>query len=346
MTDRIKPTDLPTAIDAVINKVDLDPAFMRTVMQAIMQGEVTQAQIGAFLVGLRMKGESVGEIAAAAGVMRELAIGVNLSDMAHSVDIVGTGGDASSSFNISTTSMFVAAAAGCTVAKHGNRAVSSKSGSADVLEAAGVKLDLNPQQVKQCIEDLGVGFMFAPSHHSAMKHAIGPRRELGVRTVFNLLGPLTNPAGTPNQLLGVYSEQWVLPLAKVLKKLGSRHVMVVHSDDGMDEISISAPTRVAELKAGEIHEYTLQPEEFGLTCAESSEIAVANVKGSLEMMRSVLANEPGPALDIVLMNAGAAIYVAGIVDDLHFGIQSARKVIASGEAQQKLNQLIELSNSF
>ncbi len=336
--------DLPAAIDAVINKQDLDPSFMRSVMRTIMKGEATQAQIGAFLVGLRMKGESVGEIAAAAEVMRELAAGVELSDLAHTVDIVGTGGDASSSFNISTTSMFVAAAAGCHVAKHGNRAVSSKSGSADVLEAAGIKLDLTPVQVKQCVEEIGVGFMFAPMHHSAMKHAIGPRKELGVRTVFNLLGPLTNPASAPNQLLGVYSEQWVLPLAEVLQKLGSDHVMVVHSEDGMDEISISAPTKVAELKAREIHEYVIEPEQFGLTRADSSKISVSNVEESLAMVKSVLANEPGAALDIVLLNAGAAIYVAGIVDDLRFGIERARQIIASGEAEQKLASLIEMTN--
>ena len=338
--------DLPEAINAVINKQDLDPVSMQSVMRRIMTGEATQAQIGAFLIGLRMKGESVGEIAAAAQVMRELATGVSLQGLAHTVDIVGTGGDASSSFNVSTTSMFVAAAAGCNVAKHGNRAVSSKSGSADVLEAAGVRIELTPPQVRQCVEELGVGFMFAPMHHAAMKHAIGPRRELGVRTVFNLLGPLTNPAGAPNLLLGVYSKEWLLPLAKVLKKLGSKHVMVVHSEDGMDEISISAPTSVAELKAGEIHEYQIRPEQFGLKRAKSCDIAVKDVDGSLKMMRSVLASKPGPALDIVLLNAGAAIYVAGIVDDLRFGVERARQIIASGEASRKLEQLIVLSNSF
>ena len=338
--------DLPAAINAVINNQDLDPHFMRSVMRKIMKGEATQAQIGAFLVGLRMKGESVGEIAAAAEVMRELAAGVELSGLPHTIDIVGTGGDASSSFNISTTCMFVAAAAGCRVAKHGNRAVSSKSGSADVLEAAGIRLDLTPEQVKQCVEEIGVGFMFAPMHHAAMKHAIGPRKELGVRTVFNLLGPLTNPASAPNQLLGVYSDEWVIPLAKVLQKLGSHHVMVVHSEDGMDEISICAPTKVAELKAGEILEYTIKPELFGLKRTNNSEISVTDVKTSLTMMKSVLTNQPGAALDIVLLNAGAAIYVAGVVDDLRFGIERARQIIASGEAEQKLTSLIEMTNNF
>ncbi|MFK8068026.1 MAG: anthranilate phosphoribosyltransferase [Gammaproteobacteria bacterium] len=338
--------DLPAAVDALINKQDIDPDSMRSIMRTIMQGEATQAQIGAFLVGLRMKGESVEEIAAAAEVMRELASGVELSDLPNTVDIVGTGGDSSNSFNISTTSMFVASAAGCHVAKHGNRAVSSKSGSADVLEAAGIRLDLTPEQVKECVEEIGVGFMFAPMHHSAMKHAIGPRKELGVRTVFNLLGPLTNPASAPNQVLGVFSDHWVLPLAEVLQKLGSNHVMVVHSEDGMDEISISAPTKVAELKNGKISEYTIEPEQFGLTREKSLAIAVTNVESSLAMMKSVLVNEQSSALDIVLLNAGSAIYVAGLADDLKSGIEKARETIASGDAEKKLNSLIKKTNQF
>lgn len=333
-------------IDALINRHDLDHATMQTVMRSIMTGEATDAQIGAILVALRMKGETVTEIAAAAKVMRELASGVTLSDLDHTVDIVGTGGDASSSFNISTTSMFVASAAGCHVAKHGNRAVSSKSGSADVLEAAGVKIDLSPDQVRHCVEQLGVGFMFAPMHHAAMKHAIGPRRELGARTVFNLLGPLTNPAGAPNQLLGVFSQHWVRPLAEVLQQLGSQHVMVVHAEDGMDEISIAAPTHVAELKNGKISEYTLTPEQFGLRPASSSAIAVNDVQGSLDMLRLVLSNQPSAALDIVLLNAGAAIYVAGLVDELAFGVERAREIVARGAAAEKLEQLIALSHSF
>ncbi len=333
-------------IDALINQHDLDHTTMQTVMRSIMTGEATDAQIGAILVALRMKGETVTEIAAAAKVMRELASGVTLSDLDHTVDIVGTGGDASSSFNISTTSMFVASAAGCHVAKHGNRAVSSKSGSADVLEAAGVKIDLSPDQVRHCVEQLGVGFMFAPMHHAAMKHAIGPRRELGARTVFNLLGPLTNPAGAPNQLLGVFSQHWVRPLAEVLQQLGSQHVMVVHAEDGMDEISITAPTHVAELKNGKISEYTIRPEEFDLRPASSSAIAVNDVQGSLELMKSVLNNRPSAALDIVLLNAGAAIYVAGLVDDLTSGVDRAREIVASGAAAAKLEQLIALTHSI
>ena len=238
---------MPQAIEQVINRHDLTSEEMTAVMRRIMTGGATQAQIGGFLIGLRMKGESIIEIAAAASVMRELAAGVDIGGLDHTVDIVGTGGDSSGTFNVSTASMFVAAAAGCHVAKHGNRSVSSKSGSADALEAAGIRLDLTPAQVAECVREVGVGFMFAPGHHSAMKHAIGPRREMGVRTIFNILGPLTNPAGVPNQLLGVFSEELIEPLAQVLQKLGSRHVMVVHSRDGLDEISIADKTEVAEL---------------------------------------------------------------------------------------------------
>jgi anthranilate phosphoribosyltransferase len=247
--------DMQAAIAAVIEHQDLDASDMQAVMRLIMTGQATAAQIGGFLVGLRMKGETVDEIAAAAGVMRELATRVDIAGP-HLVDTCGTGGDGASTFNISTASALVTAAAGGRVAKHGNRSVSSSSGSADVLEAAGVRLDLGPEQVTACIEQLGVGFLFAPRHHSAMKHAIGPRKEMGVRTLFNLLGPLTNPAGAPNQVLGVFSMDWVEPLAQVLKQLGSEHVLVVHAEDGLDEISIAAPTRVAELKEGEISTYS------------------------------------------------------------------------------------------
>lgn len=337
---------LSQAINALIERQDLDQPTMQAVMRAIMTGEATDAQIGAILVGLRMKGESVTEITAAASVMRELAAGVSLSDLAHSVDIVGTGGDASGSFNISTTSMFVAAAAGCHVAKHGNRAVSSKSGSADVLEAAGIKIDLSPEQVRECVEQLGVGFMFAPMHHAAMKHAIGPRRELGARTVFNLLGPLTNPAGTPNQVLGVFSAHWVRPLAEVLKNLGSEHVMVVYAEDGMDEISICAPTQVAELRDGEITEYVLTPEEFGFTRADSAAISVDDVSGSLTLLQAVLNNTPGAARDIVCLNAGAAIYVAGLASDLKAGVARAAEILEEGSAAEKLQSLITLTHAF
>lgn len=337
--------DMQAAIKTVLERKNLTADEMNDVMRLIMTGEATPAQIGGFLVGLRMKGETVDEIAAAAKVMRELATGVKVSGD-HVVDIVGTGGDGSNTFNISTACTFVVAAAGGTVAKHGNRSVSSKSGSADLLEAAGVKLDLNPEQVANCINKVGVGFMFAPMHHGAMKHAIGPRKEMAVRTIFNVLGPLTNPAGAPNQLLGVFSDELVEPLAQVLNKLGSHHVMVVHSEDGMDEISIGAATKVAELKDGQVTSYTITPEQFGIAKTDISALAVNSAAESLEVIKKVLDNEAGPAKDIVKFNAGAAIYVAGLADSLEAGISKAEEVIASGAAKAKLEELVEVSNSF
>ena len=336
--------DMQAAIKTVLAGQDLSADEMNTVMRIIMTGEATPAQIGGFLVGLRMKGETVDEIASAAKVMRELATGVKVSGD-HVVDIVGTGGDGSNTFNISTACTFVVAAAGGTVAKHGNRSVSSKSGSADLLEAAGVKLDLNADQVAKCINEVGVGFMFAPMHHSAMKHAIGPRKEMAVRTIFNVLGPLTNPAGAPNQLLGVFEDALVEPLAEVLNKLGSNHVMVVHSEDGMDEISIGAATKVSELKDGKVTSYTITPEEFGFTKTNISELAVSGAEESLAVIKNVLDNKAGPAKDIVKFNAGAAIYVAGLVDNLKAGIEKAEEVIASGAAKAKLDELVNLSNA-
>ncbi|MES9993480.1 MAG: anthranilate phosphoribosyltransferase, partial [Candidatus Thiodiazotropha sp.] len=316
------------------------------VMRNIMTGNATPAQIGGFLVGLRMKEETVSEIAAAASVMRELASGVSISDLDHTVDIVGTGGDASGTFNVSTACMFVAAAAGCHVAKHGNRSVSSKSGSADALEAAGIRLDLSPQQVEQCVREVGVGFMFAPGHHSAMKHAIGPRKEMGVRTIFNVLGPLTNPAGVPNQLLGVFDSELLEPLAEVLQRLGSRHVMVVHSRDGLDEISIGDVTDVAELKDGQVRRFTLQPEQFGLQRSSLDAIRVDDADASLSMIRGVLEDNPGPARDIVVFNAGAAIYTAGLAESLEQGVERADQAVASGEARNRLDRLVVLTQSF
>lgn len=336
--------DIQTAIKTVIGGQDLGKADMTTVMRQIMTGECTPAQIGGFLVGLRMKGESVDEISAAATVMRELSTRVDV-DAKHLVDTCGTGGDASGSFNISTASAIVAAAAGAQVAKHGNRSVSSKSGSADVLEAAGVNLDIDPQQVGACIEEVGVGFMFAQKHHSAMRHAIGPRKEMAVRTIFNILGPLTNPAGAPNQIIGVFDGDLIEPLARVLKQLGSRHVMVVHAEDGMDEISISAKTNVAELKDGEVSVYTVSPGDFGLETADASILSVGSVEQSLAMIQSVLANNPGPALDIVSMNAGAAIYVSGVADSLAEGIEKAKAAIADGKAAAVLANLVAKTNS-
>ena len=338
--------DMPAALRAVTERRDLKADDMRAVMQTIMTGQATPAQIGGFLVGLRMKGETVEEIAAAAEVMRSLATPVPVSDKTYLVDTCGTGGDASHTFNISTTCAFVAAAAGAKVAKHGNRSVSSKSGSADVLEAAGVNLDLSPEQVARCIEQVGVGFMFAPKHHGAMKHAIGPRREMGVRTIFNILGPMTSPAGAPNQVLGVFGMNLLEPLAQVLQRLGSRHVLVVHAEDGMDELSIGATTQVAELKGGMVRRYSIQPEQFGLKRADIKALAVTDPQTSLAMLRTVLDNVAGAALDIVLLNAGAAIYVAGVAPSLEEGINKARGAIAAGAARAKLEALVQLSKSL
>jgi anthranilate phosphoribosyltransferase len=336
---------MQAAIRAVVEGQDLSAADMASVMRLIMTGQATPAQIGGFLVALRMKGETVDEIAAAASVMRDLATKVDVSGP-HLVDTCGTGGDGASTFNVSTASALVAAAAGARVAKHGNRSVSSSCGSADVLEAAGVNLDLTADQVAQCVDRIGVGFLFAPKHHSAMKHAIGPRREMGVRTLFNLLGPLTNPAAAPNQVLGVFSDAWLVPLARVLKKLGSEHVLVVHAEDGLDEISIGAATRVAELKAGVISNYSVTPQQFGLPAGDVRALAVGDAQQSLKLIRQVLDDEPGPARDIVILNAGAAIYVAGIADSLEQGTEAAKQAIASGAARAKLQALIETSNAF
>jgi anthranilate phosphoribosyltransferase len=336
--------DMQSAIRAVSEHRDLDGESMRSVMRLIMTGQATPAQVGGFLVGLRMKGETVDEIAAAASVMRELATRVEVSGP-HLVDTCGTGGDGASTFNISTASALVAAAAGGRVAKHGNRSVSSRSGSADVLEAAGVRLDLTPAQVAACIERVGVGFLFAPRHHGAMKHAIGPRREMGIRTVFNLLGPLTNPAGAPSQVLGVYAGRWLEPMAQVLKRLGSAHVLVVHADDGLDEISIAAPTRVAELNRGTVSLYRVAPEDFALPRADLAALAVGDAAQSLAMIRRVLDDEPGPARDIVMLNAGAAIYAAGVAASLWEGVARAREVLSNGKARETLDALIRVSNA-
>jgi len=337
--------DMQSAIRAVTEGRDLSADEMTAVMRLIMTGEATAAQIGGFLIGLRMKGETVEEIAAAAGVMRELAVGVTVSGP-HLVDTCGTGGDASGTFNISTASAFAVAAAGGRVAKHGNRSVSGRSGSADVLEAAGVNLDLSPEQVARCVEEVGVGFMFAPRHHGAMKYAIGPRREMGVRTIFNVLGPLTNPAGALSQVLGVFSDTLVEPLALVLQRLGGNHVLVVHAEDGLDEISIGAATHVAELKDDEVRDYFITPEQFGLDRASLERIRIADAQESLAMVRSALANQPGPARDVVRLNAGAAIYAADLANSLEAGVEVAGDVIADGSAAEKLDALVKLSNSF
>jgi anthranilate phosphoribosyltransferase len=337
--------NIQEAIKAVIAKHDLTKSEMTEVMQIIMTGQATAAQIGGFLVGLRMKGETVEEVVAAAEVMRGLSARVSVPQK-NLVDTCGTGGDGSALFNVSTAAAIVAAAAGAKVAKHGNRSVTSKSGSADVLEAAGVKLGITPEQVGECITQCGVGFMFAPAHHSAMKHAIGPRREMGVRTIFNVLGPLTNPAGAPNQVMGVFDRHLLEPMAQVLQRLGSRHVMVVHAADGLDEISIAADTDVAELKDGKITAYTLTPEALGCSRSELDSLKVPDASASLNLIRRVFDGEKGPALDIVALNAGAAIYVSGVADSLQTGIDKARKAIADGGAKAKFARLIAASAAF
>jgi len=334
--------DLPTAIRSVMQRQSLAWADMEAVMRTIMTGQATDAQIGGFLVGLHMKGESVDEIAAAASVMRELAMRVD-APQDHLVDTCGTGGDAQGTFNVSTATAFVVAAAGGRVAKHGNRSVSSSSGSADVLEAAGANLSLRPDEVAECLREVGVGFLFAPNHHSAMKHAVGPRREMGVRTLFNLLGPLTNPAGAPNQLVGVFGDEWLRPVAETLRTLGSERVLVVHSDDGLDEISVGAPTQVAELRHGAIHEYRIEPADFGLQRSGLAPVRAGDTDDSLAMMRSAFSGEPGPASDILALNAGAAIHVAGLADGLADGVQRAQAVLADGSVRQRLDDFVALT---
>ena len=332
------------AIKAIISRQNLNEGEMHDVMSSIMTGQTTDAQIGAFLVGLSMKGETIEEITASAKVMRDLATSVKLSSDEYLVDTCGTGGDGLGLFNISTASAFVVAAAGGRVAKHGNRSISSKSGSADVLEAAGINLNLNPELISQCIEEIGVGFMFAPAHHSAMKHAIGPRKELAIRTIFNVLGPLTNPAKAPNQIMGVFDKNLVEPIANVLKGLDSRHVMVVHSEDGLDEFSIAKKTFVAELKDGDVSTYSVHPNDFGLNAASLEELKAENANESLALIYDAFAGKEGAAKDIIALNAGAAIYVSGLVNSLENGINKASEVLTNGSAQDKLDAYISASN--
>ena len=335
-------------LEQVLTGNDLSHTDMLAIMQQVMGGELTPAQIAGLVVALRVKGESVDEIAAAATVMRQLSTKVDISDSTHLIDTCGTGGDGIQTFNVSTASAFVAAAAGAKVAKHGGRSVSSTCGSADVLEALGVNVNLTPQQVARCVNEIGIGFMFAPNHHSAMKHAAPVRRELGVRTIFNLLGPLTNPASAKRQVMGVFSQDLTLKLAKVLQNLGSEHVLVVHGADGMDEISFTGDTFVAELKGGKVSEYTLNPAQFGLKLHALKSIRVENAQQSKAMILDVLqgkskVGKTSAARDIVLLNAGAAIYTAGLQDNIHKGIEHAEKVIDSGAALAKLEALIQLS---
>ncbi len=319
---------------------------MSALMQNIMSGQLSPAQIAAFLVALRCKGETVTEIAAAAQVLREHAIQLKLHNDVHLVDTCGTGGDGANIFNVSTASALVVAAAGGKVAKHGNRSVSSRSGSADVLELAGVNLQLTPDQVATCIGQIGIGFLFAPNYHQALRHVAEVRRELGVRTLFNLLGPLANPAGARRQLIGVYDRKWLKPVAEALGRLGSEHVLVVHAEDGLDEISIAASTLVAELRHGHVNSYSITPTQFGIAKGKLSELAIDNAQDSLILMRKALSGEPGPWRDIVALNAGAAIYVAGLSDNLAAGVRTALTLLTEGQALNKFHELINLSQSF
>ena len=337
--------NIQEAIKHVTAGENLPRDAMHAVMKTIMQGEATPAQIGGLLIALRIKGETVDEITAAAQVMRELSSHVEI-DKTHLVDTCGTGGDGANTYNISTTSAFIVAAAGGRVAKHGNRSVSSTCGSADVLEAAGVNLELSPEQVAQCVNEIGIGFMFAPMHHSAMKHAIGPRKELGMRTIFNVLGPLTNPASAPNQVLGVFADELLTTMTEVLQQLGSEHVLVVRSNDGMDEISIAANTKVSELKDGKISQYEISPADFSLPIESIESLAVHNVDDSLAMMKSVLNNTDGAARNIAALNAGAAIYAAGLSNDINGGVGKALEVIKSGAAMEKLNAYVNATNNL
>jgi anthranilate phosphoribosyltransferase len=342
--------DIQTALARIAEKQNLTTAEMAEVMRQIMSGSTTDVQIGAFLMGMRVKGETIDEIVGGVQVLREFASGVQVSGP-HLVDIVGTGGDGANLFNISTAACFVVAAAGGRVAKHGNRSVSSSSGSADVLEAAGVRLDISPAQVADCVNDIGIGFMFARMHHSAMRHVTLARNELGLRTLFNILGPMSNPAGLGRQLIGVYDRVLCRPVAEVLNRLGSEHVLVVNSDDGLDEISLAAGTHVAELKNGSVEEYTLRPEELGFKRSSLQDLVVDGVDSSLQLIQAALAggekNERAQrAAQVIALNAGAALYVSGIADSIPAGVTQANEVLASGAGLEKMQQLSSMTQGF
>jgi anthranilate phosphoribosyltransferase len=342
--------NIKEALNRVVSQLDLSTEEMQDVMREIMTGQCTDAQIGAFLMGMRMKSESIDEIVGAVSVMRELASHVHLQTLDHVVDVVGTGGDGANIFNVSTAASFVVAAAGGKVAKHGNRAVSGKSGSADLLEAAGIYLSLTPEQVARCIEGVGVGFMFAQVHHAAMKHAAVPRRELGLRTIFNMLGPLTNPAGVKHQVVGVFSQALCRPLAEVLKRLGSQHILVVHSRDGLDEFSLAAATHVAELKGGVISEYEVLPEDLGLQSQSLIGLAVESPQASLALIRDALTKRKTDAgqkaADMIALNAGAALYAADLASSLKEGVQLAHDALHTGLAWEKLQELVSFTAVF
>jgi len=338
------------ALNLVAKHIHLSQEQMQSVMRCIMQGQATDAQIGALMMGLRLKGESIDEITAAAQVMREFALKVDLGDLDHLIDIVGTGGDGQHLFNVSTAASFVVAAAGGRVAKHGNRGVSSKSGSSDVLEQAGIRLDLDLAQTERCVRDVGIGFLFAPNHHQAMKYAIAPRRELGIRSFFNLLGPLTNPAGVKRYVLGVFSSELCRPIAEVMKQLGAIHVMVVHSQDGLDEISLASRTDVAELKDGEIREYQIQPEDVGMTSQALTGLNVSSPADSLNLIQDALARKKTAlgekAAQMIALNAGAGLYVAGICSSYAQGVALAQDMIDGGQALEKMSVLAEFSKTL
>ena len=334
------------ALTRVIEHREIFHDEMLALMRRIMSGEMSPVMIAAIAIGLRVKKETIGEITAAATVMREFATPVPVLDRTHLVDIVGTGGDSSHTFNISTASVFVAAAAGARVAKHGGRSVSSTSGSADVMEALGAHINLSPELVATCLEETGIGFMFAPNHHASMKHAAPVRKELGVRTFFNILGPLTNPAGAPNQLMGVFHPDLVGIQVRVLQRLGSEHVMVVYGQNGMDEVSLSGETLVGELKDGQVREYAVHPSDFGLPVYDSRVLRVANQQESVACIRRALSNEDGPVRDVVLLNAGAALYCAGVAGSVADGVRRAREVVAAGAAQAKLEQFVAVTQKL
>ncbi|MDI1274355.1 anthranilate phosphoribosyltransferase [Polaromonas sp.] len=343
MSNKITPQE---ALQRTIEHREIFHDEMLHVMRMIMSGEMSPVMMAALITGLRVKKETIGEITAAAQVMREFSTKVHVADKTHLVDIVGTGGDGSHTFNISTCSMFVAAAAGAKVSKHGGRSVSSKSGSADVLEALGININLKPEAIAQCIAQVGVGFMFAPNHHPAMKNVAPVRKELGVRTIFNILGPLTNPAGAPNILMGVFHPDLVGIQVRALQRLGAEHALVVYGKDGMDEVSLGAATVVGELKGGEITEYEIHPEDFGLAMASNRTLRVDAPEQSMAMLKGVLDDEPGAARDIVILNAGAALYAANVAESMVAGIALARQAITSGAAKAKLEQLVSTSQAL
>lgn len=342
--------NLQQALNHITKNIHLTQSQMEEVMRSIMNGEATDAQIGALMMGLRLKGESIDEITAAARVMREFAIKIDVSDVPYLIDIVGTGGDGQNLFNVSTASSFVIAAAGATIAKHGNRGVSSNSGSSDLLEQAGIHLDLNMQQTERCIREMGVGFLFAPNHHKAMKYAVAPRRELGIRSIFNLLGPLTNPAGVKRLVIGVFSNELCRPIAEVMKQLGAEHVMVVHSKDGLDEISLASATYVAELKQGEISEWMINLEDVEIESQTLTGLMVENSTESLALIKDALGKKKSKngekAANMIALNAGAGIYVSGLTKDYKQGVALAHDIIYGGQALEKMSVLSEFTKTL